>query len=122
MKKEISIAPENSLILIMDRTIGEIPETMNGVLVASTDSCIAIGTLCSIDGETLITLSNENVIIEGNKLPIFDNILNTPSKMISVCTVLNKAILEMEVKESRTRVQIQVNHSSEPDNIRIVVT
>jgi len=55
--KEVDVATSNSLVLIMDRSIGEIPESFGGSLVASTSSCIAVGTLAEHDGTTRILLN-----------------------------------------------------------------
>lgn len=37
------IAPPSSLLLIMDRSVGQVPESMAGGLVAFTPTCVAFG-------------------------------------------------------------------------------
>jgi hypothetical protein len=59
MKYEINIAPENSLIFVMDHSVGEVPESMNKQSISYTDTCVAIGTLSASDGETNLILTDE---------------------------------------------------------------
>ena len=106
----------------MERTIGEIPESMHGSLVAATDSCVAIGTLNSSDGQSRITLSDEGPVAKENETPIFEGVLDTPARKIAVCTVGGQPVLELNVGETRTRVKIWANDPVEPDEIDIFVS
>lgn len=122
MRKESLTAPRNSLVLVMDRTVADIPASMSHGLVAATESCVAIGTLSELDGETSISLSDEEADAGSGEAPVFDGVLNTPSGKLSVCSVLDEVLLECDVSSCRSRVRVWANHSSEPDEIRIVVT
>jgi hypothetical protein len=121
--QETRIAPKNSLVLIMDPTIGDVPESMHGSLVAATSSCVAVGTRSELDGETRISISDEPLATEcaSEQYTVFDGLLDTPSKRVSVCTVHDQPIMALDVPGTTTRVQIWANHDSEPDDIRIVV-
>lgn len=119
MKQGVDVAPNNSVILIMDRSVGEVPDAMRGKLVAATSSCIAIGTLSEHDGETSIFLSDEGRP-SGMDNPVFEGTLYTPSRVISVCSTLGVILLEMPVISDRIRVQIWANDAIEPDTIEIV--
>ena len=121
MVQTIRIAPSNSLILVMDHTVGEIPGTMAGGLVAATPTCIAIGTLSEPDGVTSISLSDEGTPSGLGANPKFVGVLKTPSKTLSICSVLNEVLLETHVQSDETRVQVWANHETEPDCIAIVV-
>jgi len=121
MKKRISINPMNSVILIMDRTIGEVPESMNDGLVSATSSCVAVGTLSEFDGETSITLTNDSIIDTPQGSPIFDGYIDTPSGKISICSVTDEPLIECEVSEPNTKIFIWVNDETEPDEIYIAV-
>jgi len=123
MKREISITPQNALILVMDETIGVIPDSMNGRLVAATVSCVAIGTISEANGQCLITLADKaNSESLDSKWPlIFDGVLDTPSKEISVCSVIGERLIGLHVNEPRTSVKIWANDQREPSEIRIVV-
>ena len=129
MRKTAKTAPRNSIIFVMDDSIGEIPENeaWNGS-IAATSSCVVISTLCEMDGETSITLSNEEPKTASNNFSAFDGILDTPSKIIGVYTVPTDAgadglpaLLEMPVPRKKTKVQVFVNERSEPDIVLIVV-
>jgi len=120
MIQEICLAPRNSLVLIMDQTVGEVPENMGQSLLAATRSCIAIGTRSETDGQTRISLSDEKPFGIPNEPPVFDGVIPTPSKMLTVCSVLDESLLALSVLHSNTRVQIWANDRIEPDRIWIV--
>lgn len=119
MQFETRVSPENSIILIMDRTVGEVPDSMAGQLVSATPSCMAIGTLCEHDGDTLLILSDEGTPIGVGERPVVETLLATPSRRLSVCNVLDVVLLEMKVSSDRTLVQVWANDDSEPDVIVI---
>lgn len=120
MRQTVTAAPRNSVILVMDRSVGVIPETMSGELVSATPTCVAVGTLSEHDGETSISLSDE-VPSDLGATPKFDGVLRTPSRTLSVCSVLEEVFLETRVPSDETRVQIWANDPSEPDAVAIVV-
>ena len=121
MRREISVAPSNSVVLVMDRTTGVIPDSMSGGLVAATSSCVAIGTLSENDGETSICLSDEGRPSGLGDGPVFDGILMTPSRTLAVCSVLGEVLVEMQVRSDKTHVQMWANDTAEPDRIEVVV-
>jgi hypothetical protein len=105
----------------MDLASGVIPSEIKA-LVSATPSCVAVGTLCEIDGETTISLSDEGVPPGFGPTPVFDGVLQTDSKKLSVCNVLLEVLLEIDVPSKRTRLQIWANDTtSEPDSIAIIV-
>ena len=122
MKKHIRIAPRNSLILVMDQSVGEIPGSMNKALVAATPSCIAVGTLSEHDGDTLISLSDEPTTLEAGLSLVFDGTLQTPTRKLSLCSVLDETLITSDVPGETTRVQVWANDDSEPDLIHVLVT
>ena len=118
--KTAHIAPPNSLLLIMDRSVGQIPESMGASLVAATSTCIAIGTLSEHDGTTQVTLDgNPDPTPHGP--PVFDGLLETPSRELTVNTVLDEVVLRVALSTQQTRVLIWANDGAEPSEIRIVV-
>ncbi len=120
MKNTIEVSPPNSLILIMDQSIGEIPESMNGKLVACTDSCIAVGTRSEIDGNTEIFLGfkpNSDI-----KLDLaFKGEIRTPNRKIHICNVYDEKLLETTVSSERSSIEVWVNDKSEPSLISVLV-
>jgi len=117
----VDVAPPNSLLLIMDRSAGHVPDSMSGALVASTSTCIAIGTLSEHDGTTRVSMGEDrSPRLSG--APVFDGVLETPGKTVAVCSVLDEVIIEAPVESERTRVRIWANDRTEPSNIDIVVS
>ena len=122
MRKYVLLAPRNSLILVMDQSVGEIPESMNKALVAATPSCIAVGTLSEHDGETLISLSDEASPGKVDLSLVFDGVLETPARKLSLCSVLDEALITLDVPAETTCVQVWANDDKEPNEIAVVVT
>ena len=119
MMKVADIAPPNSLLLIMDRSAGEVPETLAGHLVAATGTCIAIGTLSEHDGTTRVTLDGD-ANPAPHDTPVFDGLLETPGLELAVCTVLDDVVLAATVPTQRTWVRVWANDQTEPSEIRIL--
>lgn len=92
MKQTIKTAPPYSIVLVMDRTVGEVPEALGSELTAATPTCVAVGTFSASDGLTQITFGylspNHTVLAEA-----FDGMLETPANRISVCTALDDILL-----------------------------
>lgn len=121
MKRTVTLAPKGSLVLVMDRAVGVIPETMDGRLVAATPTCVAVGTLSEQDGDTSLSLSDEAAPFGFVAAPVFEGVLRTPSRVLSVCSVPDDVLLEMTVPSDQTRVRIYANDATEPDSISVVV-
>lgn len=121
MKIETRLAPPNSLVLIMDQSVGEVPESMNGALVAATPTCVSVGTLSEHDGETSITISDEKPGCGLGLSVVFDGDLSTPAGNLAVCTVDDVAVVSTTVSSSKTRVQIWGNDNSEPNHIYVFI-
>jgi hypothetical protein len=124
MTARTRIAPQNSLLLVMDKNNGEIPESMNGKPVIATTSCIAVGTLSEADGETSVTITNEGSQPRG--IPglrrIFVGKIATPGQLVSVCTVLLQPVLELPVQNTRSDVEIWASSETEPNELCILIT
>ena len=121
MRRHVSVAVSHSLVLVMDRTVGEIPETMDG-LVSSTPGCVAVGTTAQHDGETRISLSDEGVEPGPAQWLAFDGVLQTPSRRLSICSVLDEVLLQVDVPSSVTGIEVWVDHEMEPTSIAVVIT
>lgn len=119
MRKTLTLSPPNSLVLVMDHKFGKLPDSIRGRLAASTDSCVALGTLSEVDGKTTITLTDEFDGIEGMSAA-FDGVLLTPNQELSVCSVMNEKLLTINVSEERTHTQVFVNNEREPDKIVVI--
>jgi hypothetical protein len=116
MAKSTKVAPPNSLILIEDLGGGEVPASMGGSLVVSTDSCIAVGCRSDVDGDTQFTLGETHDVDPGGH-PIFRGLLKTPNRRVALVSVIGQVILEAAVLQQQTIVRVWVNHPSEPDHV-----
>ena len=119
MRLTIAVAPPNSIVSVMDRTVAVIPASFGSGLTAATPTCIVVKTLAQIDGETSISISDEPMP-SGTGLRMYsDGVLYTPSRVMSVRSVLDEILLEVVVQSEETLVQIWANHPSEPEEIAI---
>ena len=116
MAKSTKVAPPHSLILIVDPSGGEIPPTMLGSLIASTDSCIAVACRSEVDGDTEFTLGETGYVSPAGE-PAFQGGLKTPNRKVTLRTVTGQTILETPVLQQETMVRVWTNDSSEPDQV-----
>ena len=123
MKKVVSYAPPNSLILIDGGSNAEIPNSMGGKRISATPSCIAVGTLSQQDGETYIVLTDElkSPMADGGFHIAYTGQLQTPNREILIENVLGDVILKMPTKEQHTKISVLSNHDSEPDKLVIII-
>ena len=108
MRRRRSVAPSQaSVLLVMDQTVGEVPESMAGALVAATWSAVGVGTLGEHDGPTSITLKDEVDPTRRTQglQKVFGGDLETPGGSIAVCTSEGEVLLESTVDSICTSVQ-----------------
>lgn len=117
--KTISISPPNSLILVMDFASGRVPQEMGNKLVSATESCVAVGCLSEHDGKTEIHLGQAHEVTAQDAL-VFDGEISTPSKKLSICSVMNEELLSTEVAGTKTHVKVFANDPMEPDRIIVL--
>ena len=118
MSKLARIAPPNSLLVVCDIAGGAAPDFVAGEPILSTPTCITVGCLTFIDGETEVRLGPAKEFTrEGT--PKWDQMLDIPSRVIAVSTVEGQLILQESVRTARTRVQIWGNRFPEPDKVFI---
>lgn len=114
----VSVLPPNALLLIMDPFSGEVPESMGGKLVASTQSCIAIGTRPPSDGETQVKLQSDGPGL-SKLVKAHEGIIEISGEKIAICTVYGDVILEEVVGSSKAKVAIWVDDVFEPKTIEV---
>jgi len=117
----IEVAPPYSMVLVMDPSVGQIPESFSGRLVAATSSCIALGTCPEVDGPTQITLG-DTPPSGAARHSVFDGHLETPAHRIEVQSALCEVLLGIDVPGDLMRVRIWVNDQRWPDAIDILAT
>ena len=117
---EVKVQAPNSLLLIGDSR-GKMPQSFEG-LVTATSSCIAIGTLMEMDGPTRVRLLDDRWYDEPLPLTVaWDGSVKLPHGVLRVENVLGEIYLERKLEPKSVRLQIYVNHPTEPDQIAIVV-
>ncbi len=121
MNREFSLAAPNSLILIMDHLFGEIPESMDGNLVAATKSCIAVSTALAFEQNTRVIISDEETPNTEGLILVFDGFIQTPKRRLQLCNVYMEVICEIEMKTVDSPVKIYANEETEPSEIVILI-
>lgn len=121
MPVSIKVAPPNCMVFISDRDIGDVPEITREAWIWSTSSCIAVGCLSFMDGETEITLGDIDEVDPGGA-PALDRQLETPFRTVVISTSEGDTLLSVQVANSATHVRIWTNRASEPDKVIVGVT
>jgi hypothetical protein len=115
-----SLAPPNSIIFIADPSSRyHVPADSGSALVTSTPSCIGVGTLAEMDGETTVSLSEEFAAPKGDLA--FDGMLETPNLQVAIIDSEGNSLLAMSTRSKVSSVKIWVNDASEPDDILVQV-
>jgi len=104
----------------MDHAAGVIPDSMNGSLIATTPSCIAVGTSSDCDEEVEIELATEEVDTDARMRCVCTTSLKTPNRELAVSTVLGETLLVIHVDDVVTHVEVWVNHGTEPSRVAVV--
>lgn len=116
----IKVAPPNCLVVVSDREIRNVPEITAGSGLWATSSCILIGCLAFMDGETEIVLGNIDEV-GTSQAPALDRELETPFRTVEVSTSEGDVLLRRSVAGVRTHIRVWTNHPTEPDKIIIGV-
>jgi hypothetical protein len=119
------LAPPYSIVAVEDISRGEPPKLADSSRIAATESCIIVGTLCEIDGETEFRLGTRREVDPGTA-PAFQGRLKTPSGKLVIRSVpvdidSDDIILEMPAPQPEAMIYIWTNHPTEPDQIIIGV-
>lgn len=119
--KALSVNPTNSLLLFMDAQAPQIPESMGGKAVAATDSCIAVGTREEYGGPIELRIASADEGINLPALEIYDGVLRVTSGSLAVANIFGKQFVRWPLNTSSVSVRIYTNHSTEPDEIVVLV-
>jgi hypothetical protein len=120
---EARLHPLNSLLLVLDSSSRDLPESMGGQLVAASTSSVAVGTRSEADGPTTVRITDEE---EGQVkqathplLLAFEGKIDTPSARLVVESVLGERYMEFPWAPTEAELRIWVNDLTEPDEIVI---
>src|SRR5947209_16273334 len=122
--KVVTIAVPNAILFVQDPTNRgvSIPAWSAGSLVASNATCISVATIGEVDGEVEVGLAGhvDPAAASGASTKVFEGPLDTPGRKITIVASDGKAIADMEVPGTRTRVAIWINRTDFPSLIRVV--
>lgn len=111
----------NSLLFVKDADAKTLPVIDGNGAVWSTPSSVAIGCMPDCDGVTEIILGDLSEI-QGNELKLlFEGQLETPSRRLIVQTVLAEKVLQRDVSDTATRLQVWTNGLRDTDKIVVGV-
>ncbi len=95
---------------------------MSNSLVASTPTCVAIGTLSQHDGHTRLRLAAESEEAVGSLgTVVFQGTLEIPGRRIVVASVHGDQYLVMPVDDTAVTLRVWANDPTEPDEILVIV-
>jgi hypothetical protein len=122
MSHSITIAPENSLIVISDiqKPKGGVPDAPLPDGITATEFDILVACYPEVEGDTKITLGQASDIDPGYA-PAFDGQLATPGRVVRITDVGWKSLLETPVSSQNTRIRIWKNNVRFADEIIIGV-
>lgn len=115
MRLERSVAPPNSLLLVVSSDEPAIPASMRGSLIASTNTCIAVGTRNELDGETMIALTDESLSNATKLTRAFEGTLDVEYGAVAVTDIYYEPYLKLTWSAPTVAVTIWVNDTKEPD-------
>jgi hypothetical protein len=126
MKTRARLTVPHSVLLIRDRAIGaipeiDIPESMQGRRVASTASCVAVGTAVECDATVEIELTESPPQGDAGLSCDSKSKLQTPNRGVVASSIHHVPLAAIPVGHDLTEVQVWVNHPTEPDRIVIAV-
>lgn len=122
MRLTVTAALPNAVVFVMDDEFGELPESMGGRRVASTPSCVVVGTLHEQFGNTELVLADHiDEVDQTNTHILFDGQIECPSGEISLVSALDEKLLSMPLNGTSVRVRVFVNDDIEPDKVAIVL-
>jgi hypothetical protein len=109
MMKPISlkVAVPNGLLFVKDSMIADVPneDYGNAAPVWSIPTCLVVCCLIDCEGETDITVGAVTDILQQHK-PVFDGILETPSRKLVLDLVSQEKVLEVGVPSPKNRVRV----------------
>jgi len=114
----------NAVLLVMDPRHGVIPDSMNGGLIAASESCIAIGTIAESECEVEIEirhLTQDDQPGDPSLQCAYRAYIATPQGILSVCSVWLAQLVTAQVSRETSLVEVWLNDDSEPNRVIVVV-
>lgn len=106
-----------AVLLIMDPSSGEPPETMGQSLISATDTCVAVGTRPDADGPVEIALVSTKTPVGAEYLQVFKDRILTPARKLALVNALNETLLSVEVADEDILLEVWVDSTHEPSKV-----
>lgn len=116
----IEISPPNSVLLISDLVMIDIPTAFDALTVTATKGCIAVGCRSVDDGPTEVLIGPIGAYVSTG-ICAFSGQINTPSRVLLLSTILGEVLLEVPVANVLSHIDIWVGDEAEPERIEILV-
>jgi hypothetical protein len=110
------VTPPNSMVLVISSADPDIPALEDAV--AATATCVSVGTLSETDGPTTITLTDEDVPLDG-LASMYRGQLDTALRRVAVQSVEGDQISEITVPAIASTIEVFGSDPFEPDRIVI---
>jgi hypothetical protein len=119
----IKLSPPNAILFVFDVTNKDVnvPQYIDGRLVASNNTCISIGTQAPVDGETTVSLEKrlQDVATHGPHR-VFEGRVECPGRKIAVTTSELKTVLTWDLEDTSAQVEIWVDDLHNPARVAVV--
>lgn len=113
------IAAPYSLLLVMDSRVGVVPDGAGTEAIVAGPSCVAVGTLTEIDGETEVHLCDARGFSGYPDLALVWGGTIASAGVVEILSVDLVSLATIEVVGD-PNLQIWANDPSEPDQIWVV--
>lgn len=116
---EVQVSLPSAILFILDPMNTEtlVPAYVNGELVASTATCVSVGTQAEVDGETLVVLEKNLAKTPDNLFQVFSGSIASESGRLAIVTSDFESLLESEVSSGLVGVQIWTDDLRSPSKI-----
>jgi hypothetical protein len=103
----IDVAVPNCLLFVRDSMVAEIPDVDYGEAkpIWSTATCIVVNCMVDSEGKTNITVGAAGQVFQTRR-PIFDGLLETPSRKLILDLVSDEKVLEVGVPSAKSRIRV----------------
>lgn len=120
MNQTKSVAIPNGVLLVMDQKSTQVPASMGTDTVTRTASCVALKTVPGAEGETTVTVTDEE-IPPHDHVCVFRDSLKLGSSRLVVATSENMILFEFAMPSRSASISIWANDESEPSSIYVIV-
>jgi len=117
----VTLSPPNAILFIFDRSNKnvEVPEYIDGQLVASSGSCMSVGTQAAVDGDVVVSLESTTGNVTGLRR-VFVGVLHAPGRRLEIVTADSLTVLGEDVATDKPHVEVWTDEQRNPSRIAII--